>query len=280
MGDIAQIITWVYVPTNALGKFLLTWIGMMPGWLSITIISAITGVILLLIFKHTSNQNAIGLVRDNINANMLVLKLFKDSLAVTLQALMRIFKGTFLLLLHAIKPLTVMIVPVWLLLGQMGLWYQYRPLLAGEETVVTMEINGEAESAWPDVQLTSLTGAQMTMGPIKVLSKRELLWKIKALENGHHNISFLVDHQKIEKKLAIGDGFMRVSLKRPGWKWKDILLHPLEKPFGPDAIVQSITIDYPDRISRISGTNWWIIYFFAVSLIVSLIFKPVMKVRI
>jgi hypothetical protein len=89
-----------------------------------------------------------------------------------------------------------------------------------------------------------------------------------------------VDRQKIEKELAIGEGFMRVSLKRPGWEWKDILLYPLEKPFGPSDTIRSITVDYPDRISCISGANWWVIYYFAVSLMVSLIFKPVMNVRI
>jgi len=35
----------------------------------------------------------------------------------------------------------VMIVPISLLLAQMGLWYQSRPLSPGEETVVTVKLN-------------------------------------------------------------------------------------------------------------------------------------------
>ncbi len=80
--------------------------------------------------------------------------------------------------------------------------------------------------------------------------------------------------------MAIGGGFMRVSAMRPGWQVSEILLHPWEKPFGPDSRVQSIAIGYPDRISKTSGTGWWLIYFFVASLFFALVFKPILKVRI
>jgi len=106
---VAQIISWVNVLTNAFGRFFLSPIAVLPGWLSNAIISAVTGVCLLVIFKYTSNQNAIGKIRDNIKANLLALKLFRDSISVTLHAEVRIFKGALLLLVHAIPPMLVMI---------------------------------------------------------------------------------------------------------------------------------------------------------------------------
>ena len=266
--------------TNTLGKFLLAPIGVLPGWLSNTIVSAVTGVVLLIIFKYTSNQRTIGCVRDNIKANMLALKLFKDSISVTLQVQGQVFKGALLLLFHAIRPMLVMIVPVSLLLAQMGLWYQSRPLLPGEETVVTVKLNGNIKTPWPIVSVESIPGAEVTLGPVRVFSKRQIHWKIRAIENGSHHIIFQVDGQQIRKELTIGDGFMRVSDERPGWRWADILLHPLEKPLGPDSAVRSISINYPDRLSRTSGTDWWLVYFFVASLVFALIFKPFLKVRI
>ena len=265
---------------NALGKFLLAPVGVLPGWLSNTLISAVTGVVLLIIFKYTSNQRAIGWVRDNIKANMLALKLFKDSIVVTLQSQGRVFRGAFLLLLHAIRPMLVMIVPISLLLAQMGLWYQSRPLLPGEETVVTVKLNDNIETPWPVVSIEPTPAAEVMIGPVRVFSKWEISWKIRARENGYHRIVFKVDEQQIEKELAIGDGFMRVSAERPGWYWSDILLQPLERPFGPDSVVQSINIDYPDRLSRTSGTDCWLIYFFVASMVFAFIFKPFLKVRI
>ncbi|MCK5174021.1 MAG: hypothetical protein KAR47_11570 [Planctomycetes bacterium] len=279
MGFLAQLITWINVPINAVAQLLLAPVAFLPGWLSNTIISGVTGVIMLVIFKYTSNQKAIGKVRDNIKANMLALKLFKDSISVTLQAQRRMFGGAFLLLFHAIRPMLVMIVPVSLLLAQMALWYQFSPLTPGDETVITVQLNSQTDGEMPEVSLNGNV-AEVTAGPVRVPSKRQVYWKIRVTENGMHNLVFQAGGEQFEKQLAVGNGFMPISPQRPGWHWGDIMLNPREKPFGPDSLVESISIDYPKRISRTSGTHWWLGYFFVASLIFALIFKPFLKVKI
>lgn len=279
MSFLAQIIAWINVPINALGNLLMGWIGTVPGWLSNTIISAVTGVVLLIIWKYTSNQSAIGRVRDAIKADMLALKLFKDSISVTLRAQGRVFAGAGKLLVHALRPMMVIIIPVCLLFSQMGLWYQSRPLLPGEETIVRMKLNSSSNLPLSEVNIESIPGAEIVTGPVRVFSKRQIFWQIKARQNGNHRIIFKAGQQQIEKQLAIGDGFMRVSVERPAWYWTDIMRNPAEKPFAPDSVVQSISINYPDRPSRTSGTNWWVGYFFVASMAFALIFKPFLKVR-
>ncbi len=276
----AQIISWLNVLTNAFGRFLLAPIAVLPGCLSNTIISAVTGVFLIVIFKYTSNQRAIGKIRDDIKAHMLALKLFKDSISVTLHAEARIFRGALFLLFHAILPMLVMINTVSLLLAQMSLWYQSRPLLPGEVAVMTVKLNGNVKGNWPNVNIEPTPVAEVTIGPVRVLSRWEICWEIKALENGNHRITLHVDRHQIEKEMVIGDNFMRVSSTRPDWNWANILMYPAEKPFAPDSIVQSITIDYPDRLSRASGTDWWLIYFFIASMVFAFISRPFLKVRI
>jgi hypothetical protein len=276
----AQIINLINTLTNAFGKFVLAPVELLPGWLSNTIISAVMGVFLLVIFKYTSNQRAIGQVRNDIKANMLALKLFKDSISVTLLAEARVFKGAFLLLLYSIVPMLVMIIPVSLLIAQMSLFYQSRPLLPGESAVVTAKLNGNIEENWPTINIEPTPATQVTVGPVRIFSKREICWEIKALENGKHNITFDAGQDKIEKELAIGDGYMRVSAMRPALNWVDILLHPAEKPFGSDSVVQSVTIDYPERWAKTSGTDWWLIYFFIASMVFAFLSKPFLKVRI
>ena len=277
---LAQIITWINVPINALAKFLFAPIATLPGWLSNTLISAVTGLVLIIIFKYTSNQRAIGQVRDSIKANMLAIKLFKDSMSVTLKAQGQVFKGALLLLFYAVVPMLVMIVPVSLLLSQLGLWYQYRPLLPGEQTIVTMQLNRDIETPWPNVDIEPTGAAEVVIGPVRVFSKRQIYWEIKAGGNGCHHVVFKVGRQQVEKELSIGDGFMRLSVQRPGWHWAEILLHPSERPFIPDSVVQSISINYPQRPSKTSGTDWWLIYFFVASMAFALILKPFLKVRI
>ena len=277
---IAQIISWFNLLTNVFGRTVLAPIAVLPGWLSNTIISGATGICLLVIFKYTSKQQAIGKIRDDIKANLLALKLFKDSISVTLQAEMRVFKGALLLFIHAIPPMLVMIIPVSLLLAQMSMWYQYRPLLPGEVAVMTVKLNSNVEGNWPTVNIEPTSAAEVTVGPVRILSKRQICWEIKALENGKHLITLDVNGHQITKELAIGDGLMRVSSARPAMNWAGILMNPAEKPFAPDSVIQFVTIDYPKRLSKTSGADWWLIYFFIASMVFALVLKPFVKVRI
>ena len=280
MDFLIRLITGTNVVTNAAGGFFLAPVSLVPGWVSITAISAVLGVLLLVIFKYTSNQKAIARIRDSIKADMLAVKLFKDSISVAFRSQARVFANSFRLLFHSIVPMIVMIVPVCLVLAQMGLWYQARPLMSGDEPVVVrLKLNNNVD-AWPQVTLKSLPAARKTIGPVRVFSKKEIYWKIKPVENGYHPLIFHVGERKYEKQLAVGEGFMRLSPKRPGYDFSDILLYPLEKPFAPDSDVHSISIDYPERDSRISGTDWWIVYFFVASMIFAFMFKPLLKVRI
>jgi hypothetical protein len=280
MNFLINIIIALNSGMNAVGKLLLAPLMAMPGWQSNAIISVIAGVLLMLLFKYTSNQSAIGRVRDRIKAHMLVLKLFKDSIAVTLQAQGTIFKGAFLLIFYALRPMLVMMLPVSLLLSQLSLFYQARPLLPNEEAIVIMQLADDIGDDWPDITIASMDAARISIDKTIVYGNKQLLWKIQAEKPGISRIVFQVGDEQVEKELAIGDGFMRTSIIRPGHNLGDLMLHPWETPFAADSVVQSITIEYPDRISKTSGTDWWIGYFLVVSMIAAVIFIPVFKVRI
>jgi hypothetical protein len=278
MSALTQVIAWLNVMANALG-LLLAPIAWVPGWLSMTVVSVVTGVLLLAVFKYTSAQKTIKRVRAGIDAHLLTLKLFKDSVLVALRAQGGLFLGAFRLFVLGLVPLAAMTVPVALLLGQMSLWYQQRPLRVGEEAVVTMKLNGSADDPFPDVALIETHAARTTIGPVRVLSKREVCWNLEAREKGLHRLSFQVGDRTVEKELAVGDGFMRVSAQRPGWDWYDVLENPREEPFRPDSPVRSIEIDYPPRPGWTCGSDWWLGYWFVVSLIAAFLSRRWLKVN-
>ncbi|MBW8001808.1 MAG: hypothetical protein FVQ80_07260 [Planctomycetes bacterium] len=280
MAFLTLLITWINIATNALGKHAFSMIAVLPGWLSNTIISAVLGVIILLLIKYTSNQKAISQAKDYIKANMLALKLFKDSLAVTFISLGKLFKGVFLRLGLMLKPLLIMFIPFTLIVCQLGLWYQARPMTTGEEAMVILQLAGEIGSPMPNVAIQPTSAMDVTVGPVRAVSNRQVFWIIKAKENGTHNLTFNIDGQQVEKQLVIGEGFKRVSLERPGQNAYDIMLHPMEEPLKSDSIIQSISIEYPDRISKTSGTDWWVGYLTVVSMAFAVICMPIFKVKI
>lgn len=276
---LTNLITFLnQLANNTLGVLFQT-IGWMPGVVSIGVIGAITGVLMLVTFKYTSNQSAIKHTRDQIKANLLGLSLFKDNLGVALGMQARLLLGAASLLMLSIVPMLVMIVPTCLILSQLALWYQARPLEKGEQAIVTLHAS-ENTTELEQVQLVDSPSFEVTKGPVHVASKQMICWEIKAAQDGQHEMQFTLGQDCLTKELSVGSGFMAVSEMRPGTVWMDTLLHPREVPFPADSPVQSITIDYPERSSWTYGSHTWLITWFLVSMIAAFASKPLLQVNI
>lgn len=273
-----QLVVWLNALSNAVGGLLLAPLGVLPGWLSATIVAVVTGMGLLLVFKYTSNQRAIKRVKDDIKANLLALKLFKENPAVTLGAQGRIMAAALRLFLLALAPMLVMVVPVLLILGQLSLWYQARPLSVGEDALLTVTLNDDSDPL-PDVRLQPTDAIEVAIGPVRLPSKREVCWKIAARTPGEHRLMFQAGGQTAEKQLVVGDRLMRVSALRPGWSWSDALIYPAEPPFAADSSIRSIAVDYPTRSSWTSGADTWVVYWFVASMIAGFAFRGFFKVN-
>jgi hypothetical protein len=279
---LTKILAWLNAGASPVGRTVLGFVGTMPGWLSNSIISLVAGVGMLLIFKHTSNQAAIGRARDGIKADLLSLRLFKDSITVTFGAQGRMIKGAGLLFVHAMVPLAVMLVPIMLLLGQMGVWYQFKPLAVGEEVVVALKVAPAVglDAQMPDIQLQPNDAVEIAVGPMASAGAGEVWWTLRALKPGTHTLTFLVDGESVTKTLTVGDHPMRVSKLRPGMHFTDVLLHPDERPFRADDTVEWIDVQYAESVSLTAGADNWVIYFFIASIVFALLFKGMLGVRI
>jgi hypothetical protein len=277
---LTQLVIWLNALANVLGDIALAPIAWLPGWLSATLIAAVTGVLMLLAFKYTSNQAAIKRTRNGIKANLLALSLFKDSMAVSLRSQGRILRGAGRLLVLSIVPILVMLVPMSLLLGQIALWYQAAPVPVGADSVVTVQVAENATEALSQIELAPSSTFECTIGPVRVPAKNLVCWNIQPREPGEHELSFTIGGESVTKELAVGDGFRPASLKRPAWSWTDALVHPRERPFAADSPIQSIEIVYPERSSWTTGTGTWLIYWFVVSLIAAFLAKPLLKVNV
>lgn len=265
--------------TNVIGEHLFSSISLIPGWLSNTIIAALITPILLIAFKYTSNQKAIGRVKNKIKENLLAMRLYKDNIAVILKSQASIFCSAVLLLVHSLRPMLIMIVPVSFLLVQMGLWYQYRPVKPNESIFVAMSLNNSGDQYWPEIKLHEDASIKVAKGPARILSKKMICWEIVGIKGGSHYIKFEIDNQEVTKHLSVGQGFRRISAKRPQDNWAQVLFHPVEKPFESDSPIKSISIEYPSRGSITSGSNSWVVYFFIASMVIAFILKPLFNVK-
>jgi len=247
-----------------------------PVWVGLTIISAVTGVVMLFAFRHTSNQKAIGKVKDEIKANLLALKLYKDELRVTFRSQVRLLWAIVRLQRYVLTPVLLMALPMLLALAQMGIRYQWRPLRSGEQTLIKMHFApGAGKSV--EASIEPHEGLIMEVGPVP--GGDLSVWRVRGGAPGRHTLKFHVAGETIEKELVVGDGFERVSALRASASWTDQLFHPVERRLAAPSRVRSIEILYPSVDSWVHGADYWVVTFFMVSMVVALIFAPVFKVR-
>jgi hypothetical protein len=173
-------------------------------------------------------------------------------------------------------PLLILLLPMVMVLAQMGLRYQWRPLPAGQRSHIHLHLHPEYADVY-DATLEPSPGVVDSVGPVP--GDGELVWRIEAGEPGRHTLRFHVGEATIEKELVIGPPFERVSARRPGSHWTAQLLHPAERPLASEGPVQNIVLDYPGVHSYMVGENWWVLTFFVISMAAALLLKPIFKTR-
>lgn len=223
-------------------------------WLGMVLISVLTGVVLLVVFRYTSNQRGIRAAKDSIIASLLEVLLYRDELRVVLRAQARLFKDNLRYLGYALVPLCFMIVPVAFLLVQTDLRYGHRPLHPGEQAIVAVHLpSGEAQ--FDRVTLSAPAGIAVETPPLRIPALAEVDWRVRAVEPGVYHLRFTVGEKKFAKRVIVGDYGVPVSPKRvDGGIWAQFST-PGEPPLPPDVPVSSVEVSYPTGSLRLFRWN-------------------------
>lgn len=251
-----------------------------PVWAGLTMLSVLAGLLSLGVFRLCSNQIAISRALDDIKANLLALKLYKDELRVTFLCQYRIAGAIARLQWHMFRPVAVMLIPMLPLLGQLGVRYQWRPLHPGEQAQIVMVVDESAEGREIGALAVTLEDhAAITVETPAVPGDGKLVWRIRVDKTGRHVLKFHVGDVVVEKELVVSEGFARVSPTRTKPDWTTQLLQPVERTLPRTGVIRSIRIAYPAVDSWVYGSDFWIVHLFAVSMLTALVFRPVFGVR-
>jgi hypothetical protein len=264
LGDIAFAVLSVFSPA-----------------VSLWIISAVTGVVMLFIWRYTSNQAAIGDVRRKISANLLATRLFKDDLSVTFRAQRRIIWQALRLLGYSFQPMLIMMIPFVLIMVQIGLRYEQRPLPEGQKARVKVTLKEGAKWKGVGDQITLPDGLSSDVNdPCRAEALRTVDWRITPAKVGEYKLVFGKGADTIEMPVRVGNSFTRVSRLRGGGFF-DRLLYSAEPSIPKASVFESVEVYYPPRSTPIFGVDvHWLITLLVLSIVFALIFKPILKVNI
>jgi hypothetical protein len=245
----------------------------------VILISLVVGLLMVVVFRYTSDQKAIRLAKDRLAAHLLAVKLFQDQIGVVLRSYGRIVLATGQYLRLAFKPVLVVIVPMTFLIAQLDRCLGFTPIQPGSAFLVKAHVvNADRLN---DVVLHVPEGLTTTAAAVHVPSANEVVWRVVASGNGNYQITMEAPGQTISKSVVVGSGLSRVSpVRLRGKVWERILFsgEPAILGNGP---VDAIEIQYAARFITFAGIEWnWIWLFFVLSLAAGFGFKHILGIEI
>ena len=237
--------------------------------MGLVVVSLLTAIAMLLIFKKTSNQDAIAAVKRRIHANLFEIRLFNDDLRAIVRAQAEILRHNLTYLRLSAAPMLWTIPPLVLVIAQLQFHYGYRGLDAGSPVLLKVELqDGGNDASWdeaprPDLTLAAPSGIRVETPGLWIPSLREMDWRISSSEPGDFTVDVMLDGQAYSKTVQVSDDVVLRSPSRLEKGFLNQLLYPAEDPLPPDNLIKSITVTYPEESVSVFGfsLHWMIIYF-------------------
>src|SRR5437868_9185749 len=104
-------------------------------------ISIVIGLLMVVVFRYTSDQKAIGRAKDQLKAHLLAVRLFQDQLPVVIRAYARILHGTGSYLRLAFTPFLIGIIPITFLIIQLDRYLGWTPVPAQQAFLVEARVD-------------------------------------------------------------------------------------------------------------------------------------------
>jgi hypothetical protein len=248
-------------------------------WAGLTLVSVVTGAVLLVIFRYTSNQRGIRAAKDRILAHLLEVVLYRDQMRVVVRAQARLVVDNLRYLGYALVPLGFMLVPVGLMLVQLDLRYGHRPLRVGESAIVAVKL--KPGSDLDRVTLAAPDGVKVETESLRIPALSEVDWRVRATAAGEHELRIAAGGEELTKQIVVGERAPRVSVARVDSGVWEQFLHPGERPVPASAPVKSITVSYAGADLDFFGRPvYWVWAWLIISMVFGYALKGPLRVQV
>ena len=177
----------------------------------------------------------------------------------------------------------IMLAPLLLVLTQLAMRYEYRPVLPNEQTVVAMHIKPEAWKAHRDLELQPADDVDVETAALRDEKNSTIYWRVCANTDEPKTLTWKIGDESYEKTLPVAadtNSLLVSNPKRPGSSIWERILHPAEESLAPESPIESIDLQLTPRATPVLGLNvpWWAT-FFLVSMLVAFIAGKLLGVQ-
>jgi uncharacterized membrane protein (DUF106 family) len=234
----------------------------LPPLVGLLVVSLLAAVLMLIVFKKTSNQRRLEEVKRQIHACLFELRLFSDDLGAILRAQAEILRHNLRYLGLSAVPMVVMLVPLVLVVAQLQFHYGYRGLRPADEFLVKVQLKEGHADMRPQAALDAPPGLAVVTPPVWIPSERELAWRLRAERWGDYELKLRLDGREYGKTAQVSRQVRRRSPVRGEPTLLNEVLYPAEEPLPGDSPVAAITVGYPEADVPVLGfaVNWLVLF--------------------
>jgi uncharacterized membrane protein (DUF106 family) len=254
----------------------------LPPIVGLSVVSLLTSVLLLIVFKKTSNQKALEAVKRKIHACLFEIRLFNDDFRTIMRAQAEILRHNLSYLRYSTVPMIWTLPPLVLLIAQLQFHYGYESLRVNRPAVVKATLRSDGGSKPPLRLEAEGSGIDVVEPPVWVPSLREMAWRIEPRASGEYELRVVNGSESASKAVRVmesSDSVVRRSpLRVRGFL--DELLYPAEPPL-PAGELASISVSYPEANVDVFGLELhWMIVYFVLSIAFAFLLRGWFKVTI
>ncbi len=250
-----------------------------PVW-GMLVIALVASVVILLILKATSDQAGIKRAKNLMKGHFLAFRLYRDDIGLILNTLKNMLLSILVYMINHLRPFVFFIIPIAVIVIQLGVRYEYRPFRVGEPIMVTLQADDLAEKVeLSRVEIELPEGLSADMPPVRVGQLREINWRLQAEKPGVYDLVFKYNGKLVSKRIEVEQPLVAISpsLEQSSYK---TLMNPAERSLPSSNFAEMISVLYPKRDFAAFGMSvHWLIAFFVFSLILALALKRVFNVE-
>jgi len=268
---------------NGITRFFDLLLAPVSAWpaLAMVLVSVVSAVWALLLFKAVTPQAKLTAVRDRLFGHIYEMGLYQEHLRVVARIQWALARANLRYLSLTLPALFVLTVPMLLTLAQLDGRFAHRPLAVGEETVFTVTMATDAVTDLDRIELTVTPGLRLKAGPVRDRVNGSLAWRILVDAAGEQE---LVVHESgrelVRRAVPIGDKLVTVGEKSDS-NWLHALLFPGAPVLSGSGPVVATTLSLPARTTTYLGLRLdWLVAFMIISLLAGLAIKDVLRVSI
>ena len=238
----------------------------LPPMVGITVVSLLTAVGLLIVFKHTSNQKALEDVKRHIHAGLFEIRLFNDDFRAIMRAQRDILRHNLTYMRYSLAPMVWTLPPLILILAQLQFHYGYEGLEVGQDVLlkVQLEEGAYSEGVKPAFDVDLPDGLSLREPAVWIPTLGETAWRLTAEAPGDYEIDIRNETASATKTVRVMDNVVRRSPNRVRGFINE-LIYPAEPALPRDGPIESITVTYPEAEVSVGvfglEMHWMIIYF-------------------